>query len=141
MGTQGPLWASFSSSRTEWGTNCAERGAQGTLAGNKVIHLETFRGSVFVIFQIVPRKKGSWNPSSFLEGFCVAFGVPGRGFTCNPYPPVQSKRTCLFSFFFRKQLPKESNLGSMLGTIFIENHNCVRKRDATNRQGKSARPR
>ena len=102
--------------------------------------METFRGSVFVIFQFFSRKKGSWNPSGFLGGFCLAFGVPGRGLTCNPYAPVQSKRTFLFSSFFRKQLPKETNLGSILGTIFIENHNFVRKKGCEKQVGKNASP-
>ena len=67
-------------------------------------------------------------------------GRSRRELTCNPYAPVQSKRTFLFSFFFRKQLPKESNMGSILGTIFIENHNFVRKKGCGKQVGNKCPP-
>ena len=98
-------------------------GAQGTLARTKLTHLETFRGSVFVIFQIVSRKKGSWNPSTlqysrFLMGFCVAVGVPGRWFTCNPYAPAQSKRIFMFSFSFSENSFQKSLIWVHFGDQF-----------------------
>ena len=93
---------------------------KGRYPDNKLTHLDTFWVSFFINFPFFRKTKRFLESVCFFVYLWAALGAPQRGLTCNPYAPVQSKRTLRFSFFFWKQLPKESTLGSFFGTIFIE---------------------
>ena len=93
---------------------------KGRYPDNKLTHLDTFWVSFFINFPFFRKTKRFLESVCFFVYLWAALGAPQRGLTCNPYAPVQSKRTLRFSFFFWTQLPKESPLGSILGTIFIE---------------------
>ena len=107
------------------------------LARNKGTHLETFRGSVFVIFQIVPKNKVHGIRLFFFEILRDLWRSRTRAH-------IQSVRACavethfpvFFFLFLQKTAPKRVRSGSILGTIFIESHNFARKKGCEKQRGK-----
>ena len=133
VGTHGPLWANFSSSRTEWGTNCAQRGAQGTLARNKLTHLETFRGSVFVIFRLFLEKKGPGIRLVFFVDFAWPLAFQDEG--SHAIRTRLCSRNALFGFlhFSENSSQKRPIWGPFWGPFSLRITILCEKRDAKNR--------
>ena len=103
------------------------RSAKGTLARNKLTHLEAFRGSFFVNLLFFRRKM----VSGILLFFYVILGRPGRS---TEWAQMQFVRACVvethfsISLIFCKQLPKVSTLDHFVNHFHRKSSFCANER-------------